>query len=142
MATDDIRSELLPQLALGANITTNTTTNGSAIDTADYDRGLVFTPFAANYTDGTYDFTIEEADDAGFTVGVATVPAERIIGTLAGAQLTAAAAGGANLPSLGVVGNKRYIRINAVSTGVSTGSDVFILIHKKAELTPATGLSA
>jgi hypothetical protein len=132
----DIRSSLLPEAAFLANVSTNTTTNGAAISTADFELGITFNPIALNYTDGTYNFSVQESADSGFT-SPDTIPDERIIGTLSDSELTAANAQGDELTSFGVLTSQPFIRIQVVSTAVTTGSDIVVLSNKKAEVAPA-----
>ncbi|HDY66300.1 hypothetical protein LCGC14_2855050 [marine sediment metagenome] len=141
MPTRDIRSDLLPQLAMNQNITSNTTTNGFIFDTANFDGGIVFTLALTAFTDGTYTPSFEEGEDAGLS-DAATVPAASIIGTTAGAVLTALTAEGDILPSLGLVGTKRFVRLVITSTGVTTGADLVSEVLQSAEIKPDTGLSA
>ena len=52
MAIKDLRSQIQPRLAMDADISTNTTTNGSAIDTREFELGLTFAVFAEAYSSG------------------------------------------------------------------------------------------
>lgn len=137
MAIHDIRSDIDQKLALNAGISSNTTTNGSIIDTANFDGGLMFGVMVQAYTDGTYNFTLEEGDDSGLS-DAAAVPAESLIGSLADLELTAVTANGGNLLTIGIFSNKRYVRINAVSTSVTTGATVVAVVSQKGEQLPVT----
>lgn len=136
MAVKDIRSSLLPELAFSATISSDTDTVGAVIDTAQFDLGLVFNFMALNFSDGVYTPKIEEDDDVGFS-SPSEIEAGRLIGSIAGVTLSALSAQGSELGSIGVFGNKRFIRITITSTGTSTGSDVVATINKKAEVSPA-----
>jgi hypothetical protein len=135
MPTRDIRSNLLPKLALNANITTSTTTSGSIIDTADYDLGVMFQLACIAYTDGTYTPNILMSDDSGMA-GAVSVPAANLIGTYAGAVLNALTAGGATLKTLGVVGTLRYLQFQIVSTSVTSGARIVVENVNKPEILP------
>jgi hypothetical protein len=133
MAVKDIRSHAQSNVALSANISTNTTTNGAILDTANFELGLMFTLMASAYTDGTYDVTIEHGNDPALA-DAAALSSDNLIGTLANMQLTAVSASGAKLKTIGVFGNKRYVRLNIVSTGVTTGADLHVISTQIAEL--------
>jgi len=76
MAVQDIRSNIKQNIALTVPVTGNGTTNGFAIDTADFELGLMFNVLVSNFTDGSYTFTLEESDDSAFTSPVLTVPSK------------------------------------------------------------------
>lgn len=132
----DNRSDQLPEGAFIANISSNTTTFGSAISVADFDLGLKFDVLANNYTDGTYDFRIEESDDVGFS-SPSDVATDKIIGLLSALQITAVTAQGDQLNSVGVIGTKAFVRIVIDSTSVTTGADIVVVSNKVAEVSPA-----
>ena len=139
MSIKDIRSNLQQNIAATVAVSGNGTTNGDIIDTANFELGTMFTVIANNYTDGTYNFTLEEDDVIGFGTATAITDADdsdRLIGTLAGLTLTAADAGGAKLNTFGVIGTKRFIRLNVVATSVSTGADIVAVITQKGEVLP------
>lgn len=138
MPISDIRSDLLPQAAFDNAFTTNTTVNGSAIDTADFDGGIVFTAYApdGDFTDGTYTLSLEQDDNSGFSSATA-VPSENLISDTPPITITAGDALGGTLVSLGAFGVERFLRLVVVSTGVSTGARVIATVHKKAEISPA-----
>jgi len=141
MATNDIRSDLLPRLAFNANISTDTTTAGAIIDTADVDGGVSYELLAQAWTDGTYTPLLEESDDSGMS-GATAVPDENLIGTEAGAAVSALTAAGAVLTSFGAFGTKRYLRLSIVSTGTSTGADIVAVFNGVPEIKPDPALSA
>ena len=131
----DITSSLKAELAFSASVTSNTTTFGSAIDTADFDLGLNLDVALQNFTDGSYAFSLEQDDNSSFTSPTA-VEADKIIGSLP--TLTAETAEGDALSSFGAIDTEQFVRVVVVSTGVTTGSDVTAVSNKKAELSPAT----
>ena len=134
MATKDIRSDLLQLNSLYAVIASDTTTNGAIIDTAKYDNGLMFAVVIPAYTDGTYDLVLEEDDDIGF--GTATVlPTDTLIGALPSLS-TANPQGSTPLHTVGVFGNKRYLRPSITSTSVTTGATVLVLMTLAGETAP------
>lgn len=141
MAIRDIRSQLLPRLAFAAAISSDTTTNGAIIDTKDDDGGIVFTLLESDYTDGTYTPLIEEDDVVGFGSATA-VPDDKLIGTEAGAAISAGQADGDILTSIGVFSNKRFVRLSIVSTGTSTGATIAATYQGGSEVAPDAGLSA
>jgi len=142
MPTRDIRSQLEGQIAFNAAITTNTTTNGTIIDTADYDGGIKFDMAAIAYA-GTGDYLplLVEGNDPALA-DAAPVADVNIIGTEAGAAIGALTANTEVLKSIGYVGsNKRYCELRMVSTGVATGATIVAFAQKMPETMPSEGLS-
>lgn len=141
MPTQDIRSNLLSRLAFKASITTDTTTAGAIIDTADFDGGVMYTLLTTVYGAGTYTPLLEESDDSGMS-GATAVADANLIGTEAGAALgTAVTASGAVLNSFGCFGTKRYLRLSIVSATTTTTTVVAILTGQP-EVCPSPLLSA
>lgn len=141
MAIKDIRSNLLSRLAFRAIITTDTTTTGAIIDTADFDGGVMFTFLSSVYGAGTYTPLVEESDDSGMS-GATAVADANLIGTEAGAALsTAITASGAVLNTIGVYGAKRYLRLSIVSASATTTTIVAIATGVP-EVQPSPLLSA
>lgn len=136
MTMKDIRSDLLPKLAMNADITSDTDTIGAAIDTAKHELGIVFTFAAATYTDGIFTPAIEESDDVGFS-SPSDVDAERLIGTIANATISGAQSEGDEIPSLGAFSTKRFLRVKQVSTSVTSGARILVTSHQAAESSPA-----
>jgi hypothetical protein len=135
MAVKDIKSQLQANVAFVGNIATDTTTNGNILDNANFDMGLMFIVQSSSYTDGTYNFTIEEGDDAGLA-DASAVSGDQLIGNLADLEITGASAGGSVLNSIGVFSNKRYVRINIVSTATTSGADIEVIAMQAAEIVP------
>ena len=132
MASRDNHSNQVVRVALAqAAISTNTTTNGVIIDTADYGMGVKFAFNVASYTDGTYTVSFQEGDAADLLDATA-VPADKIIGT---APVLSAVSGG-SLPSCGVHSTKRYVRAVVTSTGVTTGATVGGVVVLSGEYNP------
>lgn len=135
MPTTDIRSDLEVQLAFNADIVSNTTTNGFIIDTAHFDGGIMFAFAAVTWVDGTYTPVLEESDDSGMA-GANDISDDNLIGTEAGAVLTALTALGDIEPTIGIFGTKRYVRVKIVSTGVITGARIVVKASKHGEILP------
>lgn len=132
MAVKDIRSNLIQTLALSAAISTDTTTAGAILDTADNELGLMFAVEATAYTAGTYTLLLEESSDSGMS-GATAISGDQLIGTLP--ELSAATASGGVLETVGVISNLRYVRASIVSA--STGSaTVQVLATQKGEVKP------
>ena len=130
----DIRSDLLPTLAFAATIASNTTTSGAIIDTADYDLGSQLVALLSAFTDGIYEIQVWESDQSNMSGATQITNTDQLIGSIA--NLTALTAQGANPDSLGFIGNKRYIQVRVVSTGVTTGARVIVLLNMKGEVLP------
>lgn len=131
----DLRSNVASDLGFYAAIASDTTTAGQIVDTAHYESGLMFSLAALVYTDGTYTPLIEESDDSGMA-GATAVPDKNLIGTEAGAALTALTALGASMPTIGVATSKRYVRLSIVSTLTTTGATITATTNKMPELKP------
>lgn len=140
MPTKDIRSNLLPKLAFNAIINSDTTTTGAIIDTADFDGGMVFDFLSTVYNAGTYTPLLEESEDSGMS-GSNEIADANLIGTEAGAAISAVSASGANLGSIGIFGTKRYVRLSIVSV-TSTTTTIVATATGVPEVKPSPDLSA
>lgn len=110
--TRDLKNRGATTVSLTAiSVTSNTTRNGSWVDTNDL-ASLTFI-YSGVITDGTYTPSLSESDDQSTVTAVAS---DRTIGSLT--VLTA----GNLINSVGVHPTKRYVRINIVSTSTSTGA--------------------
>lgn len=136
MSLKDIRSDLKQTLVQKATISTDTTTVGSIIDTADFNLGLMLAVIASAYADGTYTLLIEESDDSGMS-GAVAVTGDNLIGSLP--VLSAVTAAGAVLETVGVFGTLRYIRVSLVSASTTTGATVLVVATEKGEHAPVIG---
>lgn len=134
MAIRDNKSDQKVTLALDANISSNTTTVGTGLDTADYDFGVMFALAATAWTDGTYTLVLEDSDDDGSTDAYAAVSSDMLIGALA--SVGAADVNGVALSSTGVHSAKRWVRVSIVSTVVTTGADIVVMAVLKGEYNP------
>lgn len=118
MASHDLFHNVVTLPALNfQTISTNTTTVGAIIDTAAF-YSLTFAIQSGTITDGAYAIKIEEGDAADLSDAV-VVPADFILGSLAGAGFVAANDNAVH--KVGYVGKKRYARLSVVSTSVTTG---------------------
>jgi len=142
MPIRDIRSNFKPILAQTDVISTNTTTDGASIDTKDFDLGLMFLFVATAYTDGTYTPVIEESATGAFAGEENVVADVNLVGTEAGAALSAATAENGVIASIGVVGTKRYVRTTIVSASTSTGATISTIAVAAPEIVPDANLSA
>lgn len=127
-------------LAFDAAISTDTTTNGAIIDTADQDLGVSFFLGATAYTDGTYKLVLQEGDDSGLS-DATTVPSEKLI-TVTGLDavadgVTAVTADGDKLAKVGVFSTKRYVRAQIVSTATTTGATLNMVALVSPEVVAA-----
>lgn len=138
MSIKDIRSDLEVRAANVAVISGNGTTDGQSIDTSHHELGTMFNVSVGNYTDGTYNFELEESATGAFSgEEVAIVDgSDKLIGTLAALVLTAVTANDDVLPSIGVISNLQFLRMNVVATSVSTGADALVMVTQKAEDMP------
>ncbi len=131
----DIRSNLQTQMVFNAAISTNTTTAGTIMDTADYDGGMMISVAAQAWSDGTYVISLTESDDSAMSGAVAIADA-KLIGTEAGITLTAATVAGALMGTIGFFSTLRYVQVSFVSTGTSSGATIFATATKTPETLP------
>lgn len=122
-------------LAMEADISTDTTTTGAIIDTANYDGGLFFAFCATAYTDGTYTLKIEEGDAANLSDAAVVDSSKLVYGTLP--AKSAITADGAKMSKEGVHSTKRYVRASIVSTSTSTGATIAMVAIGMPEVLPA-----
>ena len=97
-----------------STISSDTTTNGEIVDVLGY-HGLEFILKSGAITDGAYTVTLTEGDDSGLSDG-ATVAAADLLGSIAFALTDDNVA-----KRVGYIGKKRYVRLNVVSTGTTSG---------------------
>ncbi len=100
-----------------ASITSNTTTNGTWIDTDGFDS-LTFSMQSATITDGTFTPLIEEANASDKSDAAAVADADL---TVTEASVAFVAANDNTAKKIGYIGSKRYVRLSWVSTGVTSG---------------------
>ncbi len=132
MATRDGFSDKLVSTALAAGtISTDTTTAGEIIDTADYDMGVAFFIDVTAYSAGTFTLLFEDGDDDALA-DAATVAADKIIGDTV--SLTAVTSGG--WAGNGVFSTKRYVRLSVVSTGASGTNTMSAVCVEQGEYNP------
>jgi len=119
-------------------ITTNTTTTGSAVDTADFNGGVNIVFQAGTLTDGTYTPLITECDTSG---GSYTAVADEYLvaqdpsNTSAIAPEAQAALTVSNTVSkIGYIGYKRYIKVALVSTSVTSGGTLAAVVSKLSDV--------
>ncbi len=125
MATKDIRSQLVDILTLANNLNSNGSTNGLVVDTEEY-ISIMFTYTMEPYSDGTHTITVFHADDPGFTMG-SPIPSENVLGTFPVIENETPQSTNL-LRTWGIFGNKRFIRVNVVSTD-TTGSQNRLKVH-------------
>jgi hypothetical protein len=115
MAYIDLKTNIAVRNALNiAAISTNTTTNGIEIDTLGF-GSCTFEIITGARTDGTVTPAIQESDVSGSYSG--SVSTDFLIGTTTAAALNTAQ----SRSTIGYVGKKRYVRLQLVSTSVTTG---------------------
>ncbi len=116
MAKFDITTSLTGSLALNqTTINSNTTTSGNVIDLAGYE-GVSFYICAATLTDGAYQVNVQHGDASNLS-DAADVAAADLINS----EPAFVATEDNTVKEVGYVGDKRYVRIQLVSTGVTTG---------------------
>ena len=141
MAIKDIRSDLKCTLAAVTAVTAAGTTNGSIIDTADYELGFMLACACTAFTAGSVTVDILTSDAADMS-GAVALTADQVIGNPYPLVLSAASTVGdsASLQTFGVIGNKRYIRPRIVAAGATTLTAVVVVVQK-GELLPVQTLA-
>lgn len=138
MAVNDIRSNLKQTVAVTQAVTTSTTDiNGTPIDTANYELGLMFSLSVPVLSAGTLAVELFESDTELTTVNTGTPilnGSEKLIGTLPTAAAATPTGEGDDLLTVGVISNLRYVRAQVVTTA-STGTFT-VLATQKAEVMP------
>lgn len=126
MATQDLVEFTKEELAFDVQtISSDTTTNGNNIDMSGY-QSVMFAFFTGSYTDGDYEPELQEADDdgAGSPDTWSDVADADLLPTGTG-QEAARSLGAANaIDQIGYRGNKKWLRLNIVSTSTTTGATV------------------
>ncbi len=119
----DLHNNVSPAVALDpAAITTDTTTDGNAIDLQGFES-CEFIAYSGTVTDGTYTPVIEESDTGAFAGEENAVADAVLLGTEAAAAF--ASADDNAVKRIGYVGGKRYVRFTVVSASTTTGVDHF-----------------
>lgn len=121
-------------------ISTDTTTDGSAIDLQGYES-CTFVMEAGAITDGDYTLVLEESSTGSFGGEETAVADTDLIGTEALASFTADD-DDHKVGTVGYIGSQRYVRATVVSTSTSTGATIGVLAilgrpHVKPDVTNA-----
>lgn len=120
MSSRDIHNNIKTESAFDIQaITTDTTTVGNIIDTAEF-SGLEFILFASTLTTGDFTPLIEDGDDAALADAAAVVD-DFLIGTEAEASYIGGL-GDDTTRRIGYVGKKRYVRLSIVSSNTANGT--------------------
>lgn len=140
MSTRDMRSDMQVRLVFEDTISSDTTTDATVVDTADFDMGVTFAMMASDFTDGEYQLQFEDSPD---NITFAPVAAEKIIGpndpVIALTDATAVD-GTERLKTVGVFSTDRFVKAQIVSTGVTTGADIEVLVILGGEQNPVADL--
>lgn len=117
--------DILTKLAVGVALTTraissNTTTSGAIIDLKGYDAALLAIT-TGTITDGTYAINVQQGDQPDLSDATNAVPAVDGLGDLLGILTIDGPTDADVVREIGYIGAKRYIRLQLVSTGVTTG---------------------
>ncbi len=132
MSVRDIASDLGVQVAMHANISTDTATNGFAIDTAHFDSGIMFFFDISLYSAGTFVLSLEDSPDNSVWTAV---PVAKLILPDGAVSLTAEPSAGDELGRIGAFSTDRYVRIVVTST-LSAVATVVGYAVKKGEVRP------
>jgi hypothetical protein len=134
-ATRDLRSNLSSDLFFYSEFTVNDTLTGFALDTADYDGGIMLSFAVPAYTDGSYTIEMYQSDNESMN-GKVLLSSENLIGSIP--VLTSVTNEGDSLETLGIVGTQRYVQANVEGTSITTGASILIMANKMHEILPVT----
>jgi len=131
----DLHNTIVAENALNvSSITTNTTTAGSIIDRSG-SRALEFLIHSGPLTDGAYTPLIQHGDQPDLSDATA-VDETDLLGTEAEAVFVPTDDNA--VKKIGYAGIKRYVRLNIVSTGVTSGGSLSaIAVKGDLDLMPA-----
>ena len=123
MAMRDIESKLKASTALATQaISSDTTTNGSAIDMSGYEA-IVASYHTGALTDGTYTPIVLEGDDTNVQNASAVADAD-LLPSGTGQETSAAISVANTTTQVGYRGTKRYVFFGVVSSDTTTGATV------------------
>ncbi len=123
----DLHNNQKIEIALNTGaISSNITTNGVIIDMQGF-YAIEFIIQSGNLTDGTYTPLIQEGDAANLSDAADVVDAN-LLGTEAASAFIATDDN--KVKKIGYIGNKRYVRLAIVSSGVTTGGTISALAIK------------
>ena len=95
--------------------------NGSVVDLQGY-QGALLAAIVGTITDGTHSLTVQESDDGTGWSDVAATDLQGIF-----ANLTSN-----TVQEVGYMGNKRYIRVNAIVSGATNGGAYAVAVVRGA----------
>lgn len=134
----DALNEIKVKKVLGATIATNTTTQGAVYDLQDNSSFVIKVQMkVSSRTDGTYTPLLEWSDDNVTYVAIPDISLKLrdANGNYVDSAQEATAALSANGEvELGIVNHKRYIRPSVVSTVVTSGAYVDVIIANTPRL--------
>lgn len=135
MPTRDNRNHIVPVLLFNAVINSDTNTDSSEFDMADYDGGVDIQAFASAWTDGAYAINIHASDTSGFTPAAGNLlSGDNLIPSGASVSIGAVLAALATPDSIGVISALRYLVVRIVSTATSSGATLMVLAQNKPEI--------
>jgi hypothetical protein len=137
MPSRDIRNKLVPILLMNEAIITDTNTDATQLDTADYDGGVSVNVFSSAYSDGSYAVEIHASDTTGFSPSSSTLlSGDSLIPSSTSITISAALADGGTIDSSGFITALRYVKVRIVSTSTSSGATLVILVQNNPEIKP------
>lgn len=118
MTTQDLYNNVKDEVGLEIqSISTDTTTNGEIIDTYGYES-LTYILYSQDITDGDYAPVIEVGDESDLS-DAAEIDSDFVLGSLSDAAFDSD--DDDITKRVGVVSDKRYVRLSIESTNTSSG---------------------
>lgn len=119
---DSMYDDTAARLTIAAAVRTNSTVNGTAVDTAgtgNFFRSAMLVVVGGTITDGTQTVTLQDSDDG--STGWTAVDASLVQGALVAVTT-------GSVQRQAYIGNKRYLRASVVVAGATTGGTIAAII--------------
>jgi len=135
MPIKDNRSDTRVVTLFNDTVTGNGVFETAALDTLDFDDGITFIPYSTSDGSGTV-VNITDIQDSDDNSVFQSVSSDKIIGDLSVLSFTFAITPGTILGTVGVVGTKRFVRVEYTVTSFSAGTRLVIDVNCGVEVAP------
>lgn len=139
MPIKDNKSSTNVIIVLNANETGDGTVNSPGLDTANFDNGVTLLPiFVADGGSGSDVAltSVQNSDDDGVSDPYVDIPSDQLIGDLANFSGLTPVSDADVIKTLGVIGNKKFIRAVLVFANGTTNSDFVLAANAGVEVSP------
>lgn len=135
MSVLDITNNIQVEVAFNALISANGTNFTSSVNMIDFNNGFMFTLYSTAHSDGTYELILQDSpDDSVWT----DIPAEKLNdpGGLGSITLVSTTSPGDLMPSIGAFSSNKFVRGKIISTLVTSGANMEVIVSKMADKSP------